>query len=186
MPGSSKHQPLRAAGNTGGSGPDNFYNEPFGHGVDKGVQLWRRPGEFDYEADVGDIDDLGAEDVYQALELLPVRLFGPDLDQHQLPLDMGSLGEVEQLDGVDELVELFLDLLHDRFVSGRDQGHARQGRVVRGRHREGFDVVTTGGKQTRDSGQGAGLVLQQDGDDVSHMRDLMSGAISIQRTASAR
>lgn len=107
IPGSSKHQPLGAAGDAGGAGADDLDDEPFGHGVDEGVQLLGVPGELDHEAGVGDVDDLGAEDVHQALELLAVRPLGADLDHHELALDVGPFGEVEQLDGVDEFVELF-------------------------------------------------------------------------------
>ena len=48
---------------------------------------------------------MATEDVGQALEFLAVLACGPDLDQHQLPLDMRGLGEIDNLDAIDQLVQ---------------------------------------------------------------------------------
>ena len=60
----------------------------------------------------------------------------------QLALDVGTLGQVDQFDHVDQLVQLLGDLLDDRLVTGGDQGHARQRRVLGRGDGERLDVVT--------------------------------------------
>ena len=96
------------------------------------------------------------------------RRLEAQLQQHQFALEVLAAGHVLHADDVDQLVQLVGDLLDDRVRAGGHQRQARDGGVVGRGHRQRLDVVAAGGEQAGDAGQGAGLVLQQDGDDVSH------------------
>src|SRR5262249_24944213 len=98
-----------------------------------------------------------------------VRLLVTNLqfEQHELALEMLPAGHVFDADDVDELVQLVGDLLDHRVGPFGDECDARYRWVVRGRYRKGFDVVAAGGEEAGYAGQGAGFVLQEDGDDVA-------------------
>ncbi len=97
-----------------------------------------------------------------------IRLLGPHLqfEQHELALQMLAAGHVLDADDVDQLVQLVGDLLDHRVRPFGDEGDARYRRIVRGGYRKGLDVVAAGREQAGYAREGAGLVLQEDGDDV--------------------
>jgi hypothetical protein len=142
-------------------------------GAQERVELGAVPGQLQRVAGIGHVDDAAAEDVDQALEFLAVGADRARLDQHHLALDVRPLGQVLELDHVDQLVQLLGDLLDDRVVAARDQGHARQARILGRRDRQRLDVVAARREQPGDPRQRTGLVFQQDGDDVPHRRCLL-------------
>src|SRR5690606_24906942 len=115
-------------------------------------------------------DNLAAEDIGGPLDLGALGTGGLDLDQHQLTLDMRPFGQIDQLHHLDQLVEVLGDLFDDIFLADGGQRQTRQGRILGGRHGQGFDVVVALGKQPHYAGQCTGLVFQQYGNDVSHVR----------------
>ena len=83
---------------------------------------------------------------------------------------MRGFREIDDLDHVDQLVELFGDLLEHFFGARGNNGHAREGCILGRRDGQGFDVVAASGKEAGYTRQGAGFVLDQDGNDVTHFR----------------
>ena len=59
-------------------------------------------GQLDRVALLGDVDDAAAEDVGHALHLVALLADGAHLDQHQLALDVVALGQVDDLDHLDQ------------------------------------------------------------------------------------
>jgi hypothetical protein len=75
---------------------------------------------------------------------------------------VSPFAEVHQLDHIEQFVEVFGDLLDVGVIADGGQGEARQGRIVRGRHIEGLDVVTALGEQAHHARQGTGFIFHQD------------------------
>src|SRR6185312_396856 len=94
----------------------------------------------------------------------------PELQQDELTLEVLAGRHVLHAHDVHDFVELIDDLLDDRIRAAGDQREARDGRIVSGRNGERLDVVAPRGEESGDPAEGAGLVLQQDGDDVTHAR----------------
>src|SRR5207249_10582616 len=101
------------------------------HQLDQRFQLAFLAGRLDRERLRRHVDDLGPEDVGRPHDLGPVLRLGVDANQHQLALDVVVLGEVADLDDVDELVELLRDLLDDELVAVDDDGHPRHRGIER-------------------------------------------------------
>src|SRR5690554_1748266 len=95
-------------------------------------------------------------------------LFRSQLDQHQLTLDVGTFGQVYQLDHFNQLVQLLGDLLDNLVGTAGGDGQARQGLVFGRRHGQRFDVVVALGKQPNHAGQCARLVFKQNRNDSTH------------------
>ena len=81
---------------------------------------------------------------------------------------MITLGQIDQLDYLDKLIQVFGNLLDNPVITYRGQGQTRQGRIFGGRDGQGFDVVITLRKQTHYARQGAGFVFHQNRKDMSH------------------
>ena len=90
---------------------------PWSSASRKASSLAPGAGQLDGVGLVGHVDDAAAEDVRHALHLLAVLAGGAHLDQHQLALDVLALGQVHDLDHVDQLVQLLGDLLDDLVAS---------------------------------------------------------------------
>jgi len=84
-----------------------------------------------------------------------------DLHEHQLAVHIFALAEILHLEHVRQLVELLDDLFQRGVVAGRDDGHARRGRVVRGRDVERVNVVAAPAEQPGHPREHAELVLNQ-------------------------
>ena len=72
-----------------------------------------------------DIDDFGAEDVYDAQYFGPAVLLGCHLDQGHFPFDSAVITEINDLDDIYKFVKLFGYLLKDIHISMRYDGYAR-------------------------------------------------------------
>ena len=132
------------------------------------VELLAGAGQLDRVALVGDVEDAAAEDVGEPLHLVAVLARRAHLDEHQLALDVVALGQVDDLHHLDQLVQLLGDLLDDVVGARGDDRHPRHRRVLGRRHGQRLDVVAARGEQARDARQRARLVLDEDGQDVSH------------------
>ena len=88
--------------------------------------------------------------------------------QHQFALDVLAARHVLDADDVDQLLELIDDLQDHRLGAAGDQRQARDRRIVGGGDRQRLDVVATTGKHAGHARERAGLVLEQNADDVSH------------------
>src|SRR3989442_580471 len=130
------------------------------------LQLPLLAGRLDGERLGRHVDDLGPEDVGRSHDLGPVLRLGIDANQHQLTLDVVVVGQVADLDDVDQLVELLHDLLDDELVAVDDDGHPGDGGIERLSHRQALDVVTAGREESGHARQDAELVLDEDGDRV--------------------
>ena len=62
------------------------------------------------------IHHLGPEDIHDAQHFGPSLRFSPDLDESHFPVHELGVAEVEHLDDVDELVQLFDDLSQDALL----------------------------------------------------------------------
>src|SRR3989475_3333634 len=132
--------------------------------------LFRSSGarELDGIGVVGDFDNATPEDIGHALHLLALLSHPPDLDQHELALDVGRFRQIDYLARPDQLVQLLRNLLDHVVRAGGDDGHARKRLIFGRRHGERFDVITARREQTRDSRKSPRLVFEHDGNDVSH------------------
>ena len=92
-----------------------------------------------------------------------------DLHEHELARDGLALFEIDHLDHVDQLPELLNAQVERGLVALEDGGDPRQRRVMRGRDVKRVDVEAAAGKHAGDAGQNAELVLNEDGDGMSHV-----------------
>ena len=77
-------------------------------------------------------------------------------------------GQVDDFDDLDQAVQVLGDLLDDFVGAGGHDGHARQRCVFGRRDRQALDVVAARREQRDHARQGAGLVFEQQGNDVFH------------------
>ena len=122
------------ASDTGDSRADHFDNRTRLQHLQKGIQLGTVTGQLHRVGTVGDIDYPATEDVSQALQFFTSLAFRMQLDQQHLALDMRAIGHVHQFHDINQLVQLFGNLLDDLLGTARDQRHARQGGILGGRH----------------------------------------------------
>src|SRR3546814_160590 len=138
--------------------------------VEKRLDLFLYAGQFDGVDLFRDVDDAAAKYLGHALHFFALLAHGAHLDKHELALDVRPFGQIHHLNDIDQAVQVLGDLLDD-FVGPRgNDRHARQGRVFRGRHRQGFDVVAARGKQPHHARQGARFVFQKDRNYMFHCR----------------
>ena len=89
-------------------------------------------------------------------------IVGPNLDEDEFPPD-GVFGfELDDFDDVDELVELFFDLLQGGFVGGDDHGDAGDPLVIGDADGEAVDVVAPAGKEPGNAGEHPEIVFDQE------------------------
>ena len=84
------------------------------------------------------LDDLGEPSL-----LLPT-LREPHLEQRQLPLDVIGAGHVHDIDDIDQLAEMFRNLIDDRLRARRDDREPRDGLIIGRGHVEALDVEASG------------------------------------------
>src|SRR5271156_4411723 len=104
MPFSLSPEYALAAADARGSGPYRFQDHARFDRLQEGVELRSGAGELDGIALVGDIEDAAAKNVGKPLHLVAVLARRTHLDQHELALDVVAVGEVDDLDHLDELV----------------------------------------------------------------------------------
>src|ERR1700728_3265786 len=96
------------------------------------------------------------------------RRLDAQFQQYQFALDVFAARHVLDAHHVDQLLQLVGDLQHHGFRTAGHQRQARHRRVIGRGDRQRFDVVAAAGKHASNARQRAGLVLQQDANDVSH------------------
>ena len=84
------------------------------------------------------------------------------LDQQELALDVVFAGKVIDFNNINQLVQLFCDLVDHRIIARGHEREPRHRRLISGRHRQGFDVVAARRKHPRQARQSTRLVLHQD------------------------
>src|SRR5690606_25739255 len=145
------------------------------------VQLVGVAGDLDRHGVGRHVDHLGLEELHR-VEHLATRLgVGPDLDQQQLTAHRGGATELDDLEHLDQLVELLGHLLQGQELHVDDDGHPGDLGMLGRTDREAVDVEATTAEEGSDTGQDAGLVLDQDGEGVlAHQRSSSSnwGAMS--------
>src|SRR5690606_25573017 len=159
-----------ATGNAGNAATYGFQDRRRADGLNEAVQLVARTCQLDGIDAAGHIDDLTTEDVGGAFDLGALGAGRLDLHQHQLTLDVGAFRQIHQLHHFDELVEVLGDLLDHIVMPHRGQGQTRQGPILGRRYGQAFDVVVALREQTNHTGECAGLVFQQQGDDMAHVQ----------------
>ena len=143
-----KAEHLLASGDTGYTAADYFQNARRANGLNKAVQLFAVTCQLDRVDRAGHIHNLATENVYRAFDLGTLGTSGLQFDQHQLTLDVGTFGQIHQLDDFDQLVQLLGDLFDHLVRTRRGHGKTGQSLVFGWRHGERFDVVVALGKQT--------------------------------------
>src|SRR5438093_6492741 len=134
--------------------------------LDEGLQLALVARRLQHERYLCDVDDLGPENVRGTQDLLAMLRLGVHANQHQLALDVALVGQVVDLDDVDELVQLLRHLLDHELVAADHQGHARHRGIERLADRQTLDVVAARREQPRHAREDAELVLDEHGDRV--------------------
>src|SRR5262249_26230968 len=94
--------------------------------------------------------------------------FRTDVDEHHLALEVGAAGEVFHVQHAHQLVDLLDDLLDGAIVAGGDERDAGDGRIERLGHSEALNVVAARAEQADDAGEFAVVVLNHNGERVSH------------------
>ncbi len=110
---------------------------------------------------------------------------GAHLDEHQLPVQRGHVGELGDLDHVDQPVELLLDLLHHRVVAGAGQGDARDRGVGGDTRGDALQVVAAAREEPGNPGKDALLVFHEQGNDVLHANPLSSRSSGVHHLVDA-
>src|SRR6185295_11908001 len=136
--------------------------------LEEGVELAGGAGQLEGVAFLGDVDDAAAEDLRHPLHLVALLADRAYLDEHELALGVGALGQVDHLHHLDQAVQVLGDLLDHLVGAGGDDRHARQRGILGRCDGQGLDVVAAGGKEADHARQGAGFVFQEDCDDVLH------------------
>src|SRR5262249_12188614 len=150
------------------AGADDLLDADRFQELDQGVDLVLGASHLDDVGPARHVDDLPAEDVDDVDDLAARAFVDTHLEQDELALHVGGVGEVDDADDADQLVELLLDLLERLVVAAGDQGDARHRRVHRLRHREALDVEAAAAEKPGDPSEDSELVLDQDGDGVTH------------------
>src|ERR1700712_645233 len=138
-------------------------------------QLVSGAGGLDGHGVGGDVDDLGPEHLGHLEDLGAHRRVGADLEHHELALDRRRRLQLDDLDDVHQLVELLGDLLEGELVDAHADGHPRDAGLLGRPDGERLDVVAAPREQARDAGQHAGLVLDEDREDVGAHRLVSRG-----------
>src|SRR6185436_12473764 len=110
-------------------------------------------------------NDTGVTSMTRARKMSVLRL-GVDADEDQLPLDVAVVGQVVDLDHVDQLVELLHHLLDHELVAADHDGHAGDAGVQRLAHRQALDVVAARREEPGHPREHAELVLHEHRDRV--------------------
>ena len=123
-------------------------------------------GDLDREGAAGDVDDVRVEDLCELHDLAAALDRRVHAEERHLA-SHGPVGlHVADLDHVDELVELLGDLVDRVDGAVERERHARDVRVLGGADRQRVDVEAAAAEQAGDAREDAGLVLDQEGEDV--------------------
>src|SRR5512136_1682255 len=113
------------------------------------------------------VHDLGTEDVRYLHHLGPTGPgLGRHLDERELPVHRFHLGDVRDLDHVDQFVQLLDDLLHLGVVADDDDGDPAHVRLLAGTDGEALDVEPPAGEEARDPGEDPRPVQHEDREGV--------------------
>ena len=129
---------------------------------DERLDFFLVAGEFDGDRIASDIDQMRAEGADDQVEFRAGALVDRDLHHHHFAIDDVDALEIGDLDHRDQPVELLVDLLEYRVVSGRDEHDTRDRRIERilvdG---ERLNVKAAAREQTGHAGQHAEFVFDQ-------------------------
>ena len=87
------------------------------------------------------VDHLGAEEFSQLADFGPVLAIGRHADEDQFPVDVVRLAVVYDFDRIDELLELFANLLDRGVIPSGDDGHPAEGGIMGWGDIQRVDVV---------------------------------------------
>ncbi|AJK47266.1 hypothetical protein BGL_1c27880 [Burkholderia plantarii] len=163
-------QDALAATDARAAGAHGFENRAGVQPLDECVELVARARQFDCVGFFGHVDDAAAEDIRHPLHFFAFLAYRSYLDQHELPLDVGTVGQVHHFHHLDQAVQMLRDLFDHVVGADGDDGQTRQRMIFGRRHRQGFDVVAACREQADHARQRARFVFQQHGNDVSHVR----------------
>lgn len=90
-----------------------------------------------------------------------------DLGEQKLTLDKGGVGVIQNSPDWDEILQLSPGLLDNAVLTSQHNGHARKILHLGVAHNKRVNVEATGGKNSGDTGQDSGLVLNQAVEDVT-------------------
>ena len=94
---------------------------------------------------------------------------GSYLHQQHVTFNVCTLGEINDLYHINNLIQMLCDLLDLEVIACGSERQTRQGVVCCWRHIEAFDVVATLRKETHHTRQRAGFVFHQNGKYTSHL-----------------
>ena len=87
------------------------------------------------------IDHLSAEEFSQLADLSTVLAIGRHADEDQFAIDVVRLAVVYDLDRIDQLLELFANLLNGGVIPSGDDGHPAEGGIMGWGDIQRVDVV---------------------------------------------
>ena len=130
------------------------------------VDLVLRAGDLDRHRLARDVDDVRAEDLGELHDLGAALHRSGDPEKRHLPRDRVVGLHVPDLDHVDELVKLLGHLVDRMDGAVHRERDARDLRVLGRADGERVDVEPAPAEEARDSGENAGLVLDEEREDV--------------------
>ena len=145
------------------AGAHDLLNAVWFEQADQGGELVVGAGQLQRQPQGGDVDDPRPEDFGDLDHILALMDVGAHFDEDQLALD-GFLGrETFNLEDVDQLVQLLHHLVDDALVAVDHDGHARTAGLFADTDCQALDVEAAPAEQTGDLGEQAGVVVDQNG-----------------------
>ena len=138
------------------------------HEQQKLVNLALVASDLDGDVFVLHIDDFRPENIADLHHFSPRAGIDSNAHEHQFTVDKLVVPEVLDGNHINELVELFSNLLKDRVIATHDYCHAGGGGVEGRPHIECINVETTATEHAGDASEHAELVLDQYRDRMSH------------------
>src|SRR6476620_6128917 len=142
--------------------------------LEHGLELRWRASDLDAERLRTHIDYLRMEQLGGLDDPMPRVLVSAHFHEEQLALHRLVLLELDDLQHIDELVQLFRHLLEGAALDADDDRHARQPRMLGRTDGERLDVESTPAEQSRHAGEYARLVLDENGQGVPGHRSSLA------------
>lgn len=150
------------------AGAGQFGDPKLLHQGQEFVDLALGTGDLDGKALRLHVDDLCPEDIADLHDFGTGLGIGLHPDEDEFPIDIVGFAEVLDADDVHELVELLVDLIKHLVIAPHHDGHAGGFGVERRADVQGVYIETAAAEHTRDAGEDAELVFDEDGDGVTH------------------
>lgn len=154
------------------AGTYQFFDPEWLEHIDHRFDFFNIAGNFDGVCAWRRVDDFGAKYVGQTNSLVAVLGTSVDFDQRGFPIEKLCFSQIDHFEHLNDLVELFHDLLDDPVVTDRHDRDHRSRWVQSWSDRQTFYVVTSGAKKAGNPGEHTKFVLNENRNNMFHPRRL--------------